>query len=236
MLSPVIQEALNKQINNEFFSSYSYLAMAGYCESEKFVGCAKWLRFQSQEENSHAMRLYDFLIARDGRVLLDDGVVQLWIVSPNGGSPRQVTRNDHDVASAFTWDPGGEFIAHVMDGAICTTMVQTGETIRLTQDTNPRPEACVVSPDGKMIALNKTNTRDDSDMLEKGLAKRDDSVRPQVYRAATTQSRTQKRMLNEMIQKVYDGSAKSLVLQALSSAKTSKRDLEEIRKLLDQLS
>ena len=73
-------------------------------------------------------------------------------------------------------------------------------------------------------------------MLDKGLAKRDDSVRPQVYRAAATQSRTQKRMLDEMIKKVYDGSAKSLVLQALSSTKTSKRDLEEIRKLLDQLS
>lgn len=73
-------------------------------------------------------------------------------------------------------------------------------------------------------------------MLDKGLVKRDDSVRPQVYRAATTQSSTQKRMLDEMIQKVYNGSAKSLVLQALSSTKTSKRDLEEIRKLLEKLS
>lgn len=72
-------------------------------------------------------------------------------------------------------------------------------------------------------------------MLEKGLAKRDDSVRPQVYRAASTQARTQKKMLNEMIQKVYDGSAKSLVLQALSSTKASKQDLDEIRKLLDEL-
>ncbi len=72
-------------------------------------------------------------------------------------------------------------------------------------------------------------------MLDKRLVKRDDSVRPQVYRAATTQDRTQRRMLNELIQKVYDGSAKSLVLQAIASKKTSKEDLEEIRRLIDEL-
>lgn len=72
-------------------------------------------------------------------------------------------------------------------------------------------------------------------MLEKGLVKRDDSVRPQVYRAASTQKYTQQRMLNDLIQKAYDGSAKSLLVQALSSAKTSKEDLEEIRKLLDEV-
>jgi predicted transcriptional regulator len=71
-------------------------------------------------------------------------------------------------------------------------------------------------------------------MLEKGLVKRDDSVRPQVYRAASTQKRTQQQMLNDLIQKVYDGSAKSLLVQALSSAQTSKEDIEEIRKLLDE--
>ncbi len=72
-------------------------------------------------------------------------------------------------------------------------------------------------------------------MLEKGLVKRDDCVRPQVYRTAASQQRTQKRMLTEMIQKVYDGSATSLVLQALSSTRASKQDLAKIRKLLDQL-
>ena len=72
-------------------------------------------------------------------------------------------------------------------------------------------------------------------MLDKGLVKRDDSVRPQVFRPASSQERTQKQILNEMIQKVYDGSAKSLVLQALSSTKASKQDLGEIKKLLEQL-
>ncbi|MBC8350475.1 MAG: BlaI/MecI/CopY family transcriptional regulator [Planctomycetes bacterium] len=71
-------------------------------------------------------------------------------------------------------------------------------------------------------------------MLDKGLVKRDESVRPQVYRPANTQKRTQQRMLNDLIQKAYDGSAKSLLVQALSSVQTSKEDLEEIRNLLDE--
>lgn len=70
MLSQVVQDAINDQIKNELYSSYSYLAMSAYCESQHFVGCAKWLRLQSQEEYGHAMRLYDFLVARGGRVAL----------------------------------------------------------------------------------------------------------------------------------------------------------------------
>ena len=70
MLKQVVQDKINEQINNEFYSSYSYLAMSAYCEHKQFTGCAQWLRIQSQEENTHAMRLYDFLIARGGRVTL----------------------------------------------------------------------------------------------------------------------------------------------------------------------
>ena len=70
MLNEVMQEAINKQINHEIFSSYSYLSMSAWCEHQKFTGCAHWLRLQSEEERSHAMRLHDFLIARDCRVIL----------------------------------------------------------------------------------------------------------------------------------------------------------------------
>ena len=72
-------------------------------------------------------------------------------------------------------------------------------------------------------------------MLDKGLVRRDDSVRPQLFRAATTQARTQQRILKDVIQKVYDGSASSLVMQALSSKKASPEELAEIRRLLDEL-
>ena len=72
-------------------------------------------------------------------------------------------------------------------------------------------------------------------MLDKRLVKRDETVRPQVFRPATSQERTQKRMLKDLIQRVYDGSAGSLVLQALASQKASPEELAEIRRLLSEL-
>lgn len=70
MLNQTMQDAINEQINNELFAMYSYLSMSAYCEHQQFTGCAHWMRIQSQEEYTHAMRLYDFLIARQGRVKL----------------------------------------------------------------------------------------------------------------------------------------------------------------------
>ncbi len=72
-------------------------------------------------------------------------------------------------------------------------------------------------------------------MLGKGLVKRDDSVRPLVYRAAMSRDRAAKSFLSDLIDKVYDGSAMSLVLQALASGKASKEEIDEARKLLDDL-
>ncbi len=86
----------------------------------------------------------------------DNGVVQLWTISPNGGEPVPVTHNPWSIASAFTWSPNGRWLAHVMDQSVCLTEIATGQTIRLTlrQDeaNAPRPEACVFSPDGTKIA------------------------------------------------------------------------------------
>ena len=72
-------------------------------------------------------------------------------------------------------------------------------------------------------------------MLDKNLVKRDESVRPHLYRPMVTQQITQRKMLRDLIQKAYDGSASSLVLQALSSQKATKEQLAEIRRLLDEL-
>ena len=72
-------------------------------------------------------------------------------------------------------------------------------------------------------------------MLDKKLVKRDDSIRPQVFRVATSQQQTQKRMLKDLVQNVYAGSTGSLVLQALASKKASQEDLAEIRRLLEEL-
>jgi len=62
--------AINDQINSEFQASYTYLAMSGFCDRLKFLGAAKWLRMQSEEERQHAMKLFDFVLARDGAVEL----------------------------------------------------------------------------------------------------------------------------------------------------------------------
>ena len=72
-------------------------------------------------------------------------------------------------------------------------------------------------------------------MLQKGLVKRDEKAQPYVYRAALPRAKTGKRMLDDLIEKVYEGSAMSLVLQALSSGKATKEELEEVRRLLDQM-
>lgn len=70
MFSQVMQDAINEQINLELFSSYSYLAMAAWCQHEQFTGCAHWMRLQSEEEKIHAHKLYDFLLARNCKVIL----------------------------------------------------------------------------------------------------------------------------------------------------------------------
>ncbi len=72
-------------------------------------------------------------------------------------------------------------------------------------------------------------------MHEKGLVSRDEGTRPIRFSATYTQEKTQRQVLGDLIKKLYDGSAKSLVLQALSSQRASKSDLAEIRRLLDDL-
>lgn len=86
----------------------------------------------------------------------DAGVVQLWVISPQGGSPRQVTHHAFDVASMFSWHPDGNHVTYVADGSIWVTAVDTGESTQVTSANAalapPRPESCVFSPDGRAIA------------------------------------------------------------------------------------
>ena len=71
MLKPSIQDACNKQINAELFSSYLYLSMAAYFESKDLPGMANWMRVQAQEELVHAMKFFGFVNERRGRVILE---------------------------------------------------------------------------------------------------------------------------------------------------------------------
>lgn len=80
MLSPKMEAALNNQINAEYYSSYLYLSMAAYFDSINLPGFANWMRIQNQEEMLHAMKFFDFVSERNGRVNLTaiDGPETEW--------------------------------------------------------------------------------------------------------------------------------------------------------------
>lgn len=71
MISKTLEAALNKQVNRELYSAYLYLAMSSYFETVSLKGCAKWMRLQAKEEQMHALKFYDYIIARGGKVTLD---------------------------------------------------------------------------------------------------------------------------------------------------------------------
>lgn len=71
MISVGMQTELNKQVNAEMFSAYLYLSMSSYFETLNLAGFANWTYVQYQEEMSHAMKIYRFVIERGGRVELE---------------------------------------------------------------------------------------------------------------------------------------------------------------------
>jgi len=72
MLDERMEETLNFQFNRELYSGYLYLAMAAYFEDQDLSGFANWMRIQAQEELSHAMKFYDYIVRRGGRAVMAD--------------------------------------------------------------------------------------------------------------------------------------------------------------------
>lgn len=70
MLSDTMQDALNNQITMEFASEHAYLSLSAYFERESLPGFASWMRVQASEEHTHALKIYDFINDRDGKVAL----------------------------------------------------------------------------------------------------------------------------------------------------------------------
>ena len=70
MLSDKMQAAFDEQINKEFYSAHIYLAMSAYFESIDLPGAANWMVVQFQEEEFHAMKMFDYVHERDGQVTL----------------------------------------------------------------------------------------------------------------------------------------------------------------------
>ncbi len=71
MLSPKLEHELNKQVNAELYSAYLYLSMSAYLETINLSGFANWTKIQFEEEQSHAMKLYEYIISRGGKIVLE---------------------------------------------------------------------------------------------------------------------------------------------------------------------
>ena len=71
MLNEKMEKALNGQLNAELYSAYLYLSMAAWCESADLPGMSNWMKIQFQEEQFHAMKLFDFIAERGGKVTLE---------------------------------------------------------------------------------------------------------------------------------------------------------------------
>lgn len=69
-ISKKIEESFNAQMVREFYSSYLYLAMAGYFEDTGLKGFANWMRMQAEEERMHSMKFYDYILSRGGKITL----------------------------------------------------------------------------------------------------------------------------------------------------------------------
>ena len=72
MISDEMQKALYKQLNDEFYSAYLYLAMSAYCAHIDFNGAANWLKQQYEEEQMHATKIYNYLIEQGAHVVLKE--------------------------------------------------------------------------------------------------------------------------------------------------------------------
>jgi ferritin len=67
-----MEEALNRQVNRELYSAYLYTSMSAYFSSVNLAGFAKWMRVQAKEERAHAAKIYDYILARGGKITLLD--------------------------------------------------------------------------------------------------------------------------------------------------------------------
>ena len=72
MLSKKMADALNEQVNAELYSAYLYLSMAAHFEAINLKGFGNWMRVQQQEETFHGMKFYDYILNRQGHVILKE--------------------------------------------------------------------------------------------------------------------------------------------------------------------
>ena len=125
MLSESVQAAFNDQINKEFASAHIYLAMAAHFESINLSGAANWMRVQFEEEEFHALKMFDYVHERDGQVaLMTIAAPRATYASPRAAfeavleHERKVTASIHqlmDMAVAESDHPSQSFLKWFVD-------------------------------------------------------------------------------------------------------------------------
>ncbi len=122
MIRKEVLDALNEQINAESYSAYMYLSMAAYFENMGLSGFANWMKVQYQEEAAHALKFFNYVTERGGKVVLKaidqvpvdfNGIVDVYektLVHENHVSDLinnlvnvAVTANDHASQSFLKW-------------------------------------------------------------------------------------------------------------------------------------
>ena len=102
MLKDRLQNAMNNQITHEFYSAYLYLSMSAHFEAGSLPGMARWMRLQAAEEQAHALKLFDYVNARNGRVTLQ----QIPQPPADFGTPKaafdQVLKHEQEVTTLIT--------------------------------------------------------------------------------------------------------------------------------------
>ena len=119
MATQQVADAFNAHLNKELYASYLYLSMAAYCQSINLPGFAHWLRTQSQEEMSHAMKFFDHLDDRRARVKLTaiqeppaefDSPQRLFeqVLAHERGVTKEIVLDVADISPAVPDGRGGE--------------------------------------------------------------------------------------------------------------------------------
>jgi ferritin len=111
MIAAKVQDALNKHVTAELYSSNLYLAMSAWCEANAYKGFARWLRVQAEEERAHSLKILDFVLARGGKA-------QIGAVEAAGGSWKSV----HDVFKAVQKHERG--VSEAIDGLHAIAVAQ----------------------------------------------------------------------------------------------------------------
>jgi ferritin len=145
VLTSELEQALNDQLNRETYSSYLYLSMAAHFDAAGFPGFATWMRAQADEEHVHAMKFFDFVNDRGGRVRLQA------IAEPpvDFGTPLQVFESSLDHERFITrsiealYDQGDRATQAFLDWFLTEqveeerTVGQIVESMRLAGDSGP---------------------------------------------------------------------------------------------------